>query len=77
MADVYLQTPPPSILSATRRYGHGSSVTLRAPNLEPTLLFKYWTVDSAEIVPPNLSDPRQLTIQMLNDHEAVPVYVIP
>lgn len=52
-----------------RRFGHGTSVTLRAPNLKPQWAFKYWLVDGDEVSSGTGTDPRQLALPMLADHE--------
>ncbi|MCG3127701.1 MAG: hypothetical protein CHACPFDD_02569 [Phycisphaerae bacterium] len=66
--DVALSSDTP----VTRGFGHGTTVTLRAQNLLPDFAFKEWLVDGTPVTPS--PEPQQLTVNMLADHTAIPVY---
>lgn len=61
--------------TATRKYPHGTSVTLRAPRDEdvPGYDFSHWTINGLQISPPP-GEPRQLTLVILGTRNVVAVY---
>lgn len=84
--DVGVKVMPPDVYAAadetlsvsnpsdTRRYGHGTVVTLLAPKLTG-YDFKYWLIDGTEVYPPPGAPPLQISVTMSGPHEAIPVYV--